>query len=117
LLDRLRQTRRGAAPPTVYRALDFLLEQGLIHRVERLSAFVGCVAGCTADPHEDAHTHAAQFLICRECGRVIEMQNHDVSAVLARAAKEAGFSVSSATIEAEGLCSTCVAAAGSARAN
>ena len=110
LLDRLRQTRRGAAPPTVYRALDFLLEQGLIHRVERLSAFIGCVAGCTADHGEDegeSHTHAAQFLICRQCGRVIEMQDHDVSAVLARAAKEAGFSVSGATIEAEGLCSTC----------
>lgn len=110
LLDRLRRTRRGAAPPTIYRALDFLLEQGLIHRVERLSAFVGCVAGCTADPHEAEHTHAAQFLICRACGRVIEMQSHDLSSVLARVAKEAGFSVGSATIEAEGLCSTCTAA-------
>ena len=107
LLDRLRQTRRGAAPPTVYRALDFLLKQGLIHRVERLSAFVGCVAGCTADPHEAAHSHAAQFLICRDCGRVIEMANHELSAVLARAAKKAGFSVTNATVEAEGLCSTC----------
>ncbi len=108
LLDRLRQTRRGAAPPTVYRALEFLLEQGLIHRVERLSAFVGCVAGCTSDDDEgDSHTHAAQFLICKRCGRVIEMQDHDVSAVLARAAKQAGFSISGATIEAEGLCSTC----------
>ena len=106
LLDRLRQTRRGAAPPTVYRTLDFLLEQGLIHRVERLSAFVGCVAGCTVDPDGGSHTHAAQFLICRKCGRV-EMQDHDVSSVLARAAKEAGFSISTATIEAEGLCSTC----------
>jgi Fur family zinc uptake transcriptional regulator len=108
LLDRLRPTRRGAAPPTVYRALDFLLDQGLIHKVERLSAFVGCVAGCTANPDDETHTHAAQFLICRECGRVIEMQNHKVSAVLAQAAKEAGFSVSSATVEAEGLCSTCM---------
>ncbi len=70
LLDRLRQTRRGAAPPTVYRALDFLLKQGLIHRV-------------------------------------IEMANHERSAVLARAAQEAGFSVTNATVEAEGLCSTC----------
>jgi Fur family zinc uptake transcriptional regulator len=96
LLDRLRQSRRGAAPPTVYRTLDFLLEQGLIHRVERLSAFVGCVAGCTA-----------QFLICRECGRVVEMQDHNVSMVLARAAKDAGFSITNATVEAEGLCSTC----------
>jgi Fur family zinc uptake transcriptional regulator len=108
LLDRLRQTRRRAAPPTIYRALEFLLEQGVIHRVERLSAFVGCVAGCTVDHDEgDSHTHAAQFLICRRCGRVIEMQDHDVSAVLARAAKAAGFSISGATIEAEGLCSTC----------
>jgi Fur family transcriptional regulator, zinc uptake regulator len=107
LLDRLRQTRRGAAPPTVYRTLDFLLEQGLIHRVERLSAFVGCVAGCTADPAGANHTHAAQFLICRACGRVVEMQDHHVSTVLARAAKDAGFSVLSATVEAEGLCSTC----------
>jgi Fur family zinc uptake transcriptional regulator len=108
LLDRLRQSRRGAAPPTVYRALDFLLEQGLVHRVERLSAFVGCVAGCTADHTEgESHTHAAQFLICRQCGRVIEMQDQDVSAMLAQAAKAAGFSISGATIEAEGLCSTC----------
>ena len=107
LLDRLRQTRRSAAPPTVYRTLDFLLEHGLIHRVERLSAFVGCVAGCTVDPDGVSHTHAAQFLICRKCGRVVEMQDHDVSTVLARVAKEAGFSISSATIEAEGLCSMC----------
>lgn len=107
LLDRLRQTRRGAAPPTVYRTLDFLLEQGLIHRLERLSAFVGCVAGCTVDPDGDSHTHAAQFLICRKCGRVVEMQDPDVAAVLARVAKDAGFTIGSATIEAEGLCSTC----------
>jgi Fur family zinc uptake transcriptional regulator len=111
LLDRLRQTRRSAAPPTVYRTLDFLLEQGLIHRVERLSAFVGCVAGCTADPDGESHSHAAQFLICRDCGRVTEMQDHHVSAVLARAARGTGFSISSATIEAEGLCSTCRATA------
>ena len=101
--------RRGVARrrPQSTATLDFLLEQGLIHRVERLSAFVGCIAGCTADPDGESHTHAAQFLICRQCGRVMEMQDHDVSAVLARAAKEAGFSISGATIEAEGLCSTC----------
>lgn len=118
LLDRLRQTRRGAAPPTVYRALDFLLEQGLIHRVERLSAFVGCIAGCTVDPDGESHPHAAQFLICRKCGRVVEMRDHDVASVLAKAAKEAGFSISAATIEAEGLCSSCrIAPAIRARSN
>lgn len=107
LLDRLRQIRRGAAPPTVYRTLEFLLEQGLIHRLERLSAFVGCVAGCTADPDGGSHAHAAQFLICRNCGRVTEMQDDGVAAVLARIAKEAGFTISNLTVEAEGLCGTC----------
>ncbi len=117
LLDRLRETRRGAAPPTVYRTLDFLLEQGLIHRVDRLSAFVGCIAGCTVDADGESHAHAAQFLICRNCGRVVEMQNHDVAAMLTRAAKQAGFSISSATVEAEGLCGTCRTAAAHARRN
>lgn len=107
LLDRLRETRRAAAPPTVYRTLNFLIDQGLIHKVERLSAFVGCVAGCTAGPDQEAQAHAPQFLICRDCGRVIEMRNHDVATVLAQAAEAAGFTVSGATIEAEGLCSTC----------
>jgi Fur family zinc uptake transcriptional regulator len=110
LLDRLRQTRRSVAPPSVYRTIEFLLDQGLIHKVERLSAFVGCVAGCTANPNEETHTHAAQFLICRDCGRVIEMRNHDILSALARAAEEAGFSLTGATIEAEGLCHTCATA-------
>jgi Fur family zinc uptake transcriptional regulator len=108
LLDRLRQTRQRTAAPSMYRTLDFLVEHGLIHKVERLAAFVGCVAGCHADPDDEAHTHAAQFLICRECGRVIEMQSNEVSTVLAQAAKTAGFHVSTATIEAEGLCGTCM---------
>ena len=99
LLDRLRTTRHGAAPPTVYRALDFLLEHGLVHRVERLSAFIGCVA------HEEAH--AAQFLICRSCGKVMEIDDHGLAHALEHAARRLGFSVGKATIEAEGLCAAC----------
>ena len=107
LLDRLRATRQGAAPPTVYRALDFLLEHGLIHRLERLSAFVGCIA--PEDGGHDHSSHAAQFLICRQCGRVVEIDDHDLAHALADAARKAGFSVSKATIEAEGLCGACAA--------
>ena len=103
LLDRLKTTRIGAAPPTVYRALDFLLEQRLIHRLERLSAFVGCVA------HDDEE-HAAQFLICRGCGKVTEIDDHELAHALSDAAKRLGFTVGKATIEAEGQCAACAPA-------
>ena len=108
LLDGLRPFRTRAAPPTVYRALDFLLQHGLIHRLERLSAFVGCVAGeHEGHEHED---HAAQFLICLGCKRVIELEDRDTSQALSEAAVRAGFRVSRATVEAEGLCAACARA-------
>jgi Fur family zinc uptake transcriptional regulator len=100
LLERLRQRRGPAAPPTVYRALDFLREQGLVHRLERLAAFVGCVEA-------DGHDHPAQFLICRQCGRVTEIEDHALSHALADAAARVGFTVRGATIEADGLCAAC----------
>ena len=103
LLDQLRGARESAAPPTVYRALDFLLEQGLIHKLERLSAFVGCVA-------EDDHAHTAQFLICRGCGKVTELEDHELAHALDDAAKRLGFVVGKTTIEAEGQCAACAAA-------
>jgi len=101
LLDQLRATRHGAAPPTVYRALEFLLEQGLIHKLERLSAFVGCIAD------EDHHEHAAQFFICRTCGKVTELEDHELSDALEHAARRLGFTLGKATIEAEGQCASC----------
>jgi Fur family zinc uptake transcriptional regulator len=100
LLDQLRGTRQGAAPPTVYRALEFLLEQGLIHKLERLSAFVGCIA-------DEDHDHAAQFFICRSCGKVSEIEDHELAHALQDAAKRLGFTVGKATIEAEGQCAAC----------
>ncbi|MGE0416871.1 MAG: transcriptional repressor [Acetobacteraceae bacterium] len=107
LLDGLRATRNGAAPPTVYRALDFLLEQGLIHKLESLSAYVGCIS---QDEHAHAdHDHAAQFLICRSCGKVTEIEDHELAHALADAAKRLGFTVGKATIEAEGQCAACSA--------
>ena len=85
----------GAAPPTVYRALEFLQEQGLVHKLERLSAFVGCIA-------DEDHDHAAQFFICRSCGKVVELEDHELAHALQDAAKRLGFTVAKATIEAEG---------------
>ena len=105
LLERLRATRLRAAPPTVYRALDFLLEQGLVHKLARLAAFVGCVAHPPAEAHD--HTHAAQFLICRACGKVAEIEDAALSHALTEAAGRLGFAVTGATIEAEGVCAGC----------
>jgi Fur family zinc uptake transcriptional regulator len=100
LLDRLRAETGGGKPPTVYRALDFLLAQGLIHRVERLNAFVGC--------HDEAtHQHAAQFLICRQCGQVKELESAQVEAAIAAAAAAAGFAAARATVEVDGVCVAC----------
>lgn len=104
LLDQLRGTRWNAAPPTVYRALEFLLQQGLIHRVERLNAFIGCDEGAS-------HTHAAQFLICSSCRAVDEVDDHAVAHALGRAAAAKGFTPAHATIEIEGTCAACAAAA------
>lgn len=100
LLERMRSMYRGAAPPTVYRALDFLLSQGLVHRIERLSAFIGCIG-------DAEHAHAAQFLICERCGRADEIDDPELVAALARAASRAGFAVSGATVEAGGVCAAC----------
>lgn len=103
LLERLKQTRRGAAPPTIYRALDFLLAQGLVHRVERLNAFIPC-------PDAGHHAHPVQLLICRGCGAVEELEDRGVSQAIARAASAKGFRPSLATIEVEGMCAACGAA-------
>jgi Fur family zinc uptake transcriptional regulator len=110
LLDRLKASRAGAAPPTVYRALDFLVEQGLIHKVERLGAFVGCVE---MEEHpedcdcEAAHDHPHQFLICARCGGTTEISDPGVALALSRAAAAAGFVLARSTVEAEGLCAAC----------
>ena len=67
LLDQLRDEDLGSAPPTIYRALDFLIENGLIHRIERMNAFIGC-----SHPGE---AHRGFFLICGECGNAEELHS------------------------------------------
>jgi Fur family zinc uptake transcriptional regulator len=102
LLDRLRDEGLRAQPPTVYRALEFLVENGLIHRIESLNAYVGC-----AEPSE---RHVGQFLICTGCRSAAELDDAAIGAAIAQRAKEIGFSVSRATVEIAGLCPNCRAA-------
>jgi Fur family zinc uptake transcriptional regulator len=99
LLDKLKETRERAMPPTVYRALDFLIENHIIHKIEQINAFVPCM-----DP---GHAHAVQFLICRKCGTVNELENHMVSHAVDQAARAQGFHPSRVVIEIDGICAEC----------
>jgi Fur family zinc uptake transcriptional regulator len=99
ILDRMRATTRNPAPPTVYRALDFLREQGLVHKLESLHAFVGC-------SHPE-HPHYSQFLICGECGGVSEMESDAIAQSLQSAAKSTGFMARRPVVEILGTCARC----------
>ncbi len=101
ILDKLKGEHQAAAPPTVYRALEFLLQERLIHRIESLNAYLGCGKPC--------QHHSGQFLICLECGRVAEMDNHEVSELLREKAEALGFTVDHEIIEIAGLCNKCKA--------
>ena len=90
---------RRAAPPTVYRALDFLLENGLVHRIASLNAFIGC-------SHPE-HAHQGQFLICRNCHAAIELEQKSISDAIVSSALGVGFTVEGQTVEVVGLCSGC----------
>ena len=99
VLDRLAADGFGKQPPVAYRALDFLVEHGLAHRVRRLNAFTACLS-----PGED---HAPAFLICRNCNRVAETHAPALRRALTEDAADQGFAVERVTIEALGLCPDC----------
>jgi Fur family zinc uptake transcriptional regulator len=106
LLDRLAAEGFGRQPPVVYRALDFLVEAGLAHRVQRLNAFAACM--------HPGEAHQPAFLICRACNAVAEAAAAPVRVALETAAAVHGFAAERVTLEALGLCSTCRAAGGPA---
>ncbi len=99
ILETLGKESKSAAPPTVYRALDFLIEAGLVHRLDSLNAFIGC-----PDP---ASSHAGQFLICRGCHTVAELGDADIEKIVALKAEELGFTAVRQMLEIEGLCKLC----------
>lgn len=99
LLDELRDAGRSAAPPTVYRALDFLLEQGLVHRLATRNTYLAC-----AHPQ---HAHAAVFLVCSQCGHTQEVHTGAVFNELGQEAEAFDFAIRQASVEATGLCRSC----------
>jgi Fur family zinc uptake transcriptional regulator len=99
LIDRLSTEDHSVKPPTVYRSLDFLLEQGLIHRIDSLNAFVGCT-----HPHEP---HDVRLLICTHCDQITELTDPALDTALALALSATRFQPSRAHLEIHGLCAHC----------
>ncbi len=99
ILDQLREEGFGSQPPIVYRALDFLVTNGLAHKIERLNAFIACT--------HPSHSHAPAFLICRLCDAVAETHSSPARGSLGDAAKATGFLIERTVVEAEGVCPSC----------
>lgn len=101
LIQRL-GTARGTlpAPPVVYRSLDFLLANGLVHKLETSRTYVACL-------HPD-HAHAVQFLICRRCGTVVETEDDQLAAAANALGARTGFVVERQAVELTGICAGCL---------
>ncbi|HRO64267.1 transcriptional repressor [Thermomonas sp.] len=104
LLDKMRDGEDGgiAAPPTVYRALDFLLANGFIHKLESINAFVAC-------HHPNSAQHSVPFLICNRCHSATELEDASIVSSLDAAARALGFAPQAQTLEVHGLCARCAA--------
>ncbi|MBF0167052.1 MAG: transcriptional repressor [Alphaproteobacteria bacterium] len=100
ILAALSSRERRPAPPTVYRALEFLQAHGLVHRIESKNAYIGCA-------HLETAQHAGQFLMCRACGQTAEACDKDLSRAIQKLAEKSGFSLEEQTVELSGLCPAC----------
>jgi len=99
ILEELGRDGKRPAPPTVYRALDFLIEAWLVHRLDSLHAFIGC-----SDP---SHAHAGKFLICSQCRSVAELDDPEIARLISNTARAAAFEPHSLVLEIQGLCDLC----------
>ncbi|TAL88442.1 MAG: transcriptional repressor [Candidimonas sp.] len=99
LLEEIRPAQAGAAPPTVYRALDFLVEEGLIHRLDAINAWAACL-DAAGTPHD-------LLVVCTGCGAVAELSDPALSLQLAQKVADAGFTLSGHETELRALCQQC----------
>lgn len=99
LLKLLQQHEENAKPPTIYRALDFLLEHHFIHRIESLNAYLMCAHfGCE---------HPMQLLICDKCHKIIGLTDSVIDDAFSEQARQSGFQITSKVLEVHGLCAQC----------
>ena len=99
ILHKMGTKHRSVQPPTVYRALDFLMQHGLVHKIQSLNAYIGC-----PNPEQG---HECQLLICNRCGLVEEFEKPDINKAIRAEAKKHQFRVKSRTVEVHGVCKNC----------
>ena len=99
LLDAMRAVHPGAAPPTVYRALDFLMDEGLIHRLDAVNAWTAC--------HDAAGAPHDLLVVCTGCGAVAEVSDPAMSRQLAERVARTGFALATHETEIRALCPQC----------
>jgi len=101
VIDELAKSMPRPAPITVYRALDFLMANGLVHRIESRNAYLACAA------HDHDATSAVAFLICERCGLVGEIPSGSFAGELNAAARASGFAPKLSVVEITGVCTHC----------
>ena len=99
ILEKLKDEGHNPAPPTVYRALEFLIQHGLVHRISSLNAFVGC--------SRPGDNHDGTFLICRTCGTAAEIPDNPAWQSIDHMAQASRFKLSHINVEAVGECEDC----------
>lgn len=99
LLEMMQSQVGSNAPPTVYRALDFLLEYGFIHKLASINAYVAC--------HHPNVSHSVPFLICDGCQNAIELEDDSIAERLIAKASTLGFKTRAQVLEVHGLCRDC----------
>lgn len=100
LLDKLKESEPNAKPPTIYRALDFFLEQGFIHKIESTNTYIFC-------HHFDSPNHTSALFICDKCQQVTEHHVDGIAILLKSIADASAFSLTHSVVESHGLCLQC----------
>lgn len=101
LLDQVKLIKAGATPPTVYRALDFLMEHGLVHKISKANVFRACSLGF------HTHSHPGLFLVCPRCNTVEELDDHPATHSLLQSVSKRGYTIASEEIEVSAVCPAC----------
>lgn len=99
IIDNLKDGNKSCKPPTVYRTLDFLIENGLVHKLNSVNAYVGCC--------EPLHETQCYFIICNKCGEINEYFNKNIFDEINQSLKENKFISKNTILEIEGLCELC----------